>query len=262
MLPIKSLSFKERTQAAGLHLLLSALVAACATGLVFGVWYPGVLADLSGVWSVFLLLLAVDVCLGPLVTFIVFNRAKKELRRDLLLVVAVQLLALAYGMHTVFVGRPAYLAFNAGQFDLVYATDISPDSLSDAAGTRYQYLPAWGPKYVGAPMPKDTQLAAQIVANAVMGKDDIQYLPKYYTPLDEVRSALLQSIRDLDTLLESNPQNSGEIQALLEKYKSGSKSEVGYVPLKASGVSAIVLVDRSNGQVVDLLGLKPGLTRK
>lgn len=254
----KKLLTLNRFQAGGLHLLGSVIVAALATWLVFGVWYPGILADLGGVWSVFLILLGVDVTLGPLVTLIVFDTRKKELRRDLLIVVVMQLLALGYGMHTVFSGRPAYLVFNSGQFDLVYVSDIAPQSLSDAAGTTYGTLPVWGPAFVGAPMPKDPKVAAQIVADAIMGKDDIQFLPKYYQPLESVRFDLATSVLELETLSSANPDKSNDIKALIERYSEGGSSTVGYVPVKAGGETAIALIHRSTGTVVDMLRLRPG----
>lgn len=240
----------------------SVVVAGLAASMVFGVWYPGILADLGGVWSVFLILLGVDVVLGPLVTLIVFNTNKKELRRDLLIVVVVQLLALAYGMHTVFAGRPAYLAFNSGQFDLVYASDIAPQSLSDATGTAYEALPIWGPAFVGAPMPKDPKVAAQIVADAVMGKDDIQFLPKYYQPIESVRPSLVSSMLELQTLFSANPDKSEEVKALIARYAATDSSNIGYVPIKAGRETAIALIHRVNGEVVDMLRLQPGKLKK
>ncbi len=60
----------------GLHFLISAAVAAVAAVLVFCVWYPGPFRLMAGGRDLFLLVTSVDVVIGPLLTFAVFNRAK------------------------------------------------------------------------------------------------------------------------------------------------------------------------------------------
>ena len=41
---LERLDLRRRARAAGLHLLISAAVAALAAALVFGLWYPGLLS--------------------------------------------------------------------------------------------------------------------------------------------------------------------------------------------------------------------------
>ena len=68
--------WRSRLRAAGIHLVLSCLVAAFGALLVFAVWYPFPYRELSGGRDLFVLLVSVDVVIGPLITFAVFNRAK------------------------------------------------------------------------------------------------------------------------------------------------------------------------------------------
>ena len=82
------------------HLILSALVASLAAAVVFGLWYPGAYSALAGGRSLFLLLIAVDVVCGPLLTTIVYSPAKprSELIRDIGIIVGLQFAALVYGL--------------------------------------------------------------------------------------------------------------------------------------------------------------------
>ena len=98
--------------AAGIHFICSAVVAGLAAGLVFGMWYPYPYRELAGGRELFLLVVAVDVVCGPLLTAVLFNPAKsrEELWRDLSLVAVIQLIALGYGLHTVWQARPLFLA--------------------------------------------------------------------------------------------------------------------------------------------------------
>ena len=48
------------------HLFISCLIALLVIGLVFFIWYPSPLSTAVGVTHIFLMLLVIDVILGPL----------------------------------------------------------------------------------------------------------------------------------------------------------------------------------------------------
>ena len=137
---------KGRLRASGIHLGLSLCIAALAAVLVFGFWYPYPYREISGGRSLFLLLVSVDVVLGPLITFTVFNRAKprRELITDLSLIGLLQVAALCYGLWTVFVARPVHLVFEYTRMSVVHAIDIDPMLLAKAP-FELQQLPVTGP---------------------------------------------------------------------------------------------------------------------
>ena len=118
-----------RLKAFFLHLSLSAVIALLALLLVFGLWYPAPLHTAVGVTHIFLLLLLIDVVLGPLLTLLVYKAGKKTLVFDLAVIAVLQLSALGYGLWTVAEGRPAWLVFNADRFDLVRVLDIDARKL-------------------------------------------------------------------------------------------------------------------------------------
>jgi len=118
--------WKFRLKAAAVHLCISLLVAGCAAWLVFGVWYPYPYREISGGRELFMLVVTVDVMLGPLITFIVFDRRKprRELGRDLALVGLIQLAGLGYGLWTVHAARPVHLVFEIDRFRVIHAVDV------------------------------------------------------------------------------------------------------------------------------------------
>jgi hypothetical protein len=124
---LQSLQIGQRLRAAVIHLLLSAAVAALAALLVFAVWYPMPYRQISGGRDLFLLVVAVDVAIGPLITLAVFDRRKPraELVRDMAVVAAMQLAALAYGLHTVAQARPAVVALEVDRLRVVRAIDLA-----------------------------------------------------------------------------------------------------------------------------------------
>lgn len=254
MLGLRSLN---RFQAFGWHLLVSLCVALLSSCLVFVLWYPGLLAFASGVRDIFLLLLLVDMTLGPVITLLIFNPQKKELKYDLMIIVFIQIAALLYGLHTVFIARPVYIAFNSGRFDLVYANDISESNLAKATRAEYRSLPYFGPKLIAAPLPDDAKIREEIVMGAVTGGgDDVQVLPQYYVPYADRKIEVLSHIKPLAELKTYNKAKPESVDALINKYET-MHTEVGYLQLKAKTHDLVVVLSRATGDILEMNELKP-----
>lgn len=251
-----NLKTMNRFQASAAHLLVSGTVALLSAALVFLLWYPGWLSYASGVASIFLIVLGVDVVLGPLITLIVFNPKKKELKRDLLIVVLVQLAALLYGLHTVFVARPVYMVFTVDRFEVVYANDISDGNLVKVTDPAYQGLPWFGPKTVAAKLPTDGKARTDILFSALSGGADVQQMPQYYVPYAELQRTAAQRAQPLTALHALNPGKTGGVDALLKKYEA-RKLEVGFLPLKAKTNDLAVILDKKTGEVLEMVDLLP-----
>src|ERR1700704_779064 len=105
---------KFRFKAFGLHLLGSASVLAFVLGGLYLGWYcwPG--WYLTSVVHVAALMAAVDGTLGPLGTLMIASpkKPRRQLARDIAMIVAVQLAALVYGTITMWQGRPLYYTFS------------------------------------------------------------------------------------------------------------------------------------------------------
>jgi len=241
----------NRFHAFGLHLLVSIGVALCSAAMVFWVWYPDVLAYASGVDDVFLLLVSVDVILGPIITLIVFNPRKKELRRDLTIVVLVQAAALLYGLSAVFIARPVYLAFNLDRFDVVNANEIRDENLAKAIRPEFRSLPYFGPKIIASPLPDDSKIKDKIMVGTLLGGDDVQQMPQYYLPYTARLADAIKQSKPLDRLKPFNRDKLSEVDALIRKY-ADRQTEVGYVLLKAKVHDGVVILNRRTGEVLEM----------
>jgi ABC-type uncharacterized transport system permease subunit len=98
----------RRLIAACLHLTVSGIIALFTFCVVYFVWFPREYWYLSGGSNLFLLIVSVDIALGPLLTVAIFNPAKgiPRLKRDLIVILLLQLAALAYGLYTIALVRP------------------------------------------------------------------------------------------------------------------------------------------------------------
>ena len=65
------------------HLILSFLIALIVIGIVFFIWYPSPFTQAVGVTHIFLMMLAIDVIIGPILGLLVYKEGKKTLKMDL-----------------------------------------------------------------------------------------------------------------------------------------------------------------------------------
>jgi hypothetical protein len=193
---------KFRLKALSLHLLSSAAVLTVILGSLYLGWYHWPGWHLTDVSRVVLVMIGVDVVLGPTLTFIVANKNKsrRELTRDIGIIVVVQLCALIYGTGSLWSGRPLYYAFSENILQLIQAYDID-DSEAEAGRRQNPALaPHWYslPRWIWAPLPQDPQESQKIVASAVTGGDDVTSMPKYFKPWEDGLPSLRKQLKKVD----------------------------------------------------------------
>jgi hypothetical protein len=246
---------KDKLKAFLTHLGISAMVAVLAVYVVFYTWYPAPLHTAVGVTEIFLIVLAVDITIGPLITFIVYKKGKKTLTFDLTVVALLQLAALAYGMNTVFVGRPAFVVYNVDRFSVSRAHEIDPKSAENAEKSHNQSAQlSWlKPKWVGAVGSKDIKRRNEITMSSAMGGADWPELPELFVPLTEVKKEIHERAKPLAELRKLHDKEA-EILGELANWKD---SEVRWLPLRSNAKDMVVLVDANTDAVIKILDIKP-----
>ena len=243
---LDSFSLGRRVHAAGWHLLVSATIAALAALLVFGLWYPGPYRLLSGGQGLFLLVVAVDVVLGPLLTFVVFDLSKgrPHLRRDLAVIGVLQLAALVYGLHTVCVVRPVATVFEADRFRVVTASEVYLPELPKALPA-YQSLPLTGPRILATRRAEGGDERNEALFMALQYGVDVSQRPGFWRPYDEARAAALQRARPIEVLLR---KYEGRAVELREALAAAGVKEAGarFLPVMARGDWVAVLDAEGN----------------
>jgi hypothetical protein len=245
-----------RNKAAVMHLFISVLIAVLLCLIVFVVWYPNPLDSATNVTHIFLLILTVDVVIGPLITFIIFNPQKKELKFDLAVIAILQLSALAYGVFTVYSSRPVYLIFNIDRFDLVRANDLASENINAANLSEFRQLPFWGPKVAVAVRPDDISEQQKILFSSLNGGEDLPFLPKYYKPYEQQKNDVKSRVFSMDQLISYNNSSLAEINNLKKKYEKKGLA-IGYIPLKGPHKDLSVIVDSESGDVIEIVDFVP-----
>lgn len=239
----------SRVWAASLHLTGSALLAALAAALVFLLWYPWPYSVLAGGIGLFMLITGVDVVMGPLITFVIFDRRKpaRELRHDLSIVVLLQLAALVYGLHVMYAARPVVLAFEGQRFRVVAAVDVAQDELPQAPPA-LQTLSVTGPVVVGTESPTDLNRQLEAIERALAGAD-IGTRPMYWRPWDEsARKRALAEAKSLSPLRKRYESRAAEFDAAVAS-SGKAADQLRYLPMLSRHADWVALLDAQSGEI-------------
>ena len=246
-------TLKDRLRASAIHLGISLGIAALAALLVFGLWYPYPYRDISGGRELFLLVTVVDVVIGPLVTLVIFNRAKsrRHLMMDFSVVGLLQLAALSYGLWTVFVARPVHLVFEYHRMAVVHAVDVAPAQLSQAP-TELQALPLTGPTLLSLRPFQTPDEQINSTVQAISGGIAQAAQPALWQPYDAAKSDILKDAKPLAQLKARFPDQAAVIDSAVAKTGLQANS-LGYLPLLAHKSAWTVLIDLTTAQPVGFL---------
>jgi hypothetical protein len=244
-----------RFRAALIHLALSATLALAVFLAIYLYWYPDVLFEGAGGKELFLLIVGVDVTVGPLITLVIFKPGKWGLRFDLVCIAIVQLAALVYGISVMFEARPAYIAFVVDRFSIVRANGFPDGALEKGAAKGYDRLSWTGPRWVGVKLPTNADEQFNLAASAAGGVD-AEYYPQFYVPYEAVRDDVRGHAEPIAVLRKRNPQRLHDIDEAVAA--TGRKEDaIAFIPMRSGKKDLSVFVDRATGDVLKITSLVP-----
>jgi len=251
------MEFKTRIKAAVVHLLITAVVAALVAAVIFGVWFPGPFSDMVGGKKLFLLVLACDLALGPLISLVIYNRRKPraELIRDYTIVGVLQLAALIYGVSVVVDSRPVYVAYVVDRFEVVTASELEDEDLAQAEDARFRERGWTGPKLVGVKRPESSDERTAIMLSALEGKD-IQLMPKYYCSYKEVRQQIHERSLPVADLVKREPGSAAVIESAVREIGHDNDA-LRWLPVKHRFGFWVALIDADSGKPLRYLPIDP-----
>ena len=232
------------------HLSISFLIALLVVGLVFFIWYPSPIASAVGVTHIFLMLLAIDVIVGPVLGLLVYKEGKKTLKFDLVVIITIQISALCYGLFAIERGRPAWLVLHADRFELVRKNDIILESI-DQAHPQFQQVSWIGPQFVAVKSATSTEQRQDDMFTEVLGGISIAQQPERYVEFTQAKNQIQQRALPLKELEQYNSQT--EIEKKIVKYSEAN----AWLPLKANAVDMVVLVNKEKAEVIKIVDLRP-----
>jgi len=181
-----------KLKATGVHLCLSLVVFVYLVYQIYFNWYPQPYFSVDGGWQGIRLIAGVDLVLGPLITFLIFDlsKSRREIVFDLMIIVVIQFGALTYGVFLTYTQRPVAIVV-IDEFVIPatmeqYAGKLaSPDQLKQYSDEK--------PPIISAVLPFERETLAEI--NRIKLEDGV---------LEHAQLQLYQTRSGLTAALKSN----------------------------------------------------------
>jgi hypothetical protein len=100
----------------------------------------------------------------------------------------------------------------------VQAYDINDHEISLARQQNASLVPHWYslPRWIWAPLPKDSEESEKIELAATLGGDDVTAMPRYYKPWEEGLPELRANLKKVDDLKYFTPPEKEELKAQMQ----------------------------------------------
>lgn len=265
---------KIRLKAFAIHFLISAVVVGIALALTYGLWYKPPFSYVENVTTIILMLVMVDLVVGPLLTLVVYNPAKKSLKMDLAIIALVQVAALLYGMSVVYDSRPVYAVYAGGRFSTAAASEFEALELQKTPKDNvYLDFPKTGTQWIGASL---DGLSAQEREDAIMADTfggGPRIMPRLYLPFEKVAAEAIRQGKRANAIDYENPPppvsdiGRKPIVPPTRDQLQQLKAEIGQlglpldqvvlVPLRGSARRVIVALDANNGKILGTIEHDP-----
>jgi hypothetical protein len=247
-----------KARAWAVHLVISLCVLLPVLAVISLLWYPRPLFTVQGAARVVGVISAVHLVLGPLLTFIVFKPGKKGLKFDLVVIAALQIVALAYGTHTIWSERPRYVVFAVDRYEVLGRLDVD---FARAGMEGFGGQDVEGVTYAYAEMPLGQ--AFQRFQDEVLfgGQPDLERRPEFWRPLDGPRvGAVLAAAHPLS---DYGSRDKGVYTTLQEKAVAlGVDPQAAFVaPVVGKGGDFLAILDPETARVMDVMDTDPWLER-
>ncbi|WP_312244536.1 hypothetical protein [Stutzerimonas nitrititolerans] len=255
--------FFAALRAGALHLLISVAVMSIVAALIFGLWYRPPFNQVQGGFSLFVLVAAVDVICGPLLTIVIWSpqKTRAELFRDVSVIVLIQVGALVYGLQAVALARPVYVVYERDRFRVVSVADLRDADLAAAPQGMQSY--SWtGPKVIGVELysgshPKFLESVQFSLAGVYPA-----YQPSRWLNYEAVQRDVAERAHSIRNAIDKELIDEDHV-ASLSKTSGVPHEHMGYLPLNGFIDSDwSVVVDRRSGRMLGYLPFNGWLLSK
>ena len=209
---------KPRFYAFLLHLGMSLALIAIVFSIIYLVWFPHALAAASGGLEGLTIIAAVDVVLGPMLTFVIYDIAKSKahLARDIGVIVFLQLSCLFGGVLVVYEARPLAVVHVFDTFHVLSQANF--DALELDSGVLNKFSGDY-PKMLYVDVEKN---AIAFFNRKILDELNNAQLPQFRPDL--YRDMPRDSVQAASILQETKADNSSDctVQNIESAYTSGA----------------------------------------
>lgn len=232
-----------KLKATSIHLFISLLVLVVILYFILYDWYPEPFFTAQGGRQGVRLMAFVNLVLGPLLTFIVYNHLKqrKAIIFDLSFIVLVQISALIWGGYQVYTQRPIALVFWHDAFYTVTGDDYSVQGIDNPDFSQFS---AHVPPLIYS-RPLTTLIEMEQFRRLTDKKIPVYAHVSFYEKIEDNLSSVFSHGVDIEEVMSKN----SSMKSQLEKIVQGKVADYNYIALKAKYQNMILVLEK-NGNLV------------
>jgi len=244
----------NRRRFVGPRLALSVVVLALFCGVIGLAWYPGLHWQLAGVSKQLLILVAAVLVIGAGLSTLVYRPGKPGMTLDLVIILLVELAAIAYVGSLLYERRPQYLVFVIDRLQVVAADQVTDHPYRFPELQRSQPV---GPVLANARFPDDPAERAALKKSIFFdGHPDIDVRPDHWYPWASAASSVLAAAGSLADFRRRSEHHQAVVDAWLGTQKAAIDDYL-VLPVVGNNSDATALVDPVTGYPVAMLDIDP-----
>lgn len=237
-----------------LRLLASAALLLLVFAVVRLLWYPGAYFSISGAFKQFLVLAAVVIVVGPVLSAVVYKPGKKGLTFDLWVLTGVELLVVLVAGYLLFQRQPHFAVFAVDRFEAVARAEVDISKLQTALDTT---RPGHAPRLVFAKLPDDPEVHSRLIDETVFyGMADIDRRPEFWEPYTNAIPVIKKVALPLDDLLHGDDVQQRTVAGWLSATDSVATDYI-CLPLRGRAGDATIILHADTVFPVATLAVDP-----
>ena len=245
----------NRWKLSAIHLTISFLLAASIFTILYFLWFPSPYFVAAGASKLIMVLMGVDVGIGPLLTWIAAspNKSRRLLKLDLSIIATLQTIAFAYGVHAIAAARPVFVVAEVDRFVLVSARDLTDADLAQGRQPQFRTRSWRGPILVGV-QPLTSNEGIEIAEKVLAGGKDLDQMPRFYVPYSEVVEKLMQRARPVTQLKNVTNAQRRQLDELQQEAKD---APLLMLPLQRDANDYTVILSPTTKRPMSVLSIDP-----
>ncbi|MGL4675232.1 MAG: hypothetical protein ACRCXK_10260 [Wohlfahrtiimonas sp.] len=247
------------------HFIFSFALIGGLSFFIVSLWYPDVWAVEIGGYKLVLMMLLLDLGVGPLCVGLSYkaHKSRKANLFDISVITICQLAFFSWGAWTVSISRPVYIVFDTDRFEMVVDQDIDRTKLPESG--IFSDLPLLrGVQMAIVDLEKtvpDEEKRIEVNNDAVFGLD-ISKNPSYYVPYEGDDLAKVLKMAKGYEYFTKNPDAKVKADEVIQKHKL-TVDQFKWLPIRYFSPQAqgqlfmTVVIDSQTAEIIDYILLDP-----
>ena len=218
--------------------------------LILFVWYPYPFLQFKANDKFSLTLLVAAVFFGPAMTWFLYKKDKWGLVFDLVVVVLIQVAAMAWSTYALYQNRPYFMVFTVDRFEILSIREVQ---FSNPGQLKFLDKPTVGPILLYANMPIEPQRFQKLLREVMFeGKPDLQFRPEFWSFYSDRQVQTLAVSKPLSALRNRRPESANSIDKLVRQH-GGDIEQLRFVAGMIKDSQFAAILDADSGKLIDSL---------